>query len=443
MDTEGLPSAETEKTVSASIRRRPTVMRIPLAERNSAFTWVVKRLAPSRACVLPTCLASKVQYSCDIRRWPVYPRPASSVNPLVNREDCKRMIQQGAVRRQVPEEELTIQGTHYAVTSSVRVSGAAKVIVFETLTLYDEDSHLVTNRPGSPFSSSPFGGPQRDFANDISNTFSVNHSSAGLPPSAPFRQNNGGADSIHYITKFGAQLGLDEIRLQQAHKFHTKITEKLGEIEVYVKTAWALSPAQQEALKTLVGHYLLRPAITYQKIPEAAMEYVAGHRSTYKLPHFTTDEIIKATVKLFLRSKSIEMRSAFRKALFKSVHCGLETLTDNMITDFHFNPSAVKDRPRIQAVLALQRKVALPLTTRGKNTKGADTGFWAALEKELKGLVVMNGSDRSGDKWTVWEADIIAADLALHKNTDTDVLGDAQSEDEEEEEETPAVMPEP
>ncbi|KAJ6477089.1 hypothetical protein C8R47DRAFT_1323416 [Mycena vitilis] len=321
------------------------------------------------------------------------------------------------------------------------------------------------NRAASPFSSSPFPPSQREFAADLSNGFSASHSSVGFGPNplTAFPRTSG-VDTAQYITKFGSLFGLDDDRLHQAHKFHkylpdaeTKIAvahvqslyiaqrveqlsgnvegilSKLTEVEEYVKAAWALSPAQEEALKMLLGNYLLRPMVTYKKVVDAAMEYVAQHRSKYGLAHFSTEEVVKATVKLFLRSKINDIKSAFRKALWKRVHCGLETLTDSMISDFHFNPAGVKDRSRIKAVLALQRKVALPISARGKNVRGADTGFWAALEKELKVLVVKNGSDRSGAKWMAWERDIVSEDLTLHNSVEYG-LGDDRSEGEDDDE---------
>ncbi|KAJ6553104.1 hypothetical protein B0H19DRAFT_1072589 [Mycena capillaripes] len=215
----------------------------------------------------------------------------------------------------------------------------------------DDDPHHSTNHSGSPFPSSPFLPPRREFANDVSNTLSMSHPSVGFPSnsSSSFSQNNTGVDTTQYIPMFSTQLGLDDIRLEQAHQFHKNLyvtqkmaqlaanidhlTSKLSSIEEYVKAAWALSAGQEEALKMLLGNYFLRPVLTYKKIQDAAMDYVVKHRSKYVLQHFTTEEAIKTTVKLFLRSKANEIKSAFRKALWKRVHCGLDTLASSMIAE--------------------------------------------------------------------------------------------------------------
>ncbi|KAJ6541020.1 hypothetical protein DFH09DRAFT_1322877 [Mycena vulgaris] len=124
--------------------------------------------------------------------------------------------------------------------------------------------------------------------------------------------------------------------------------------------------------------------------------------------------------------------SSYRKLLWKHIHCRLEVLADSMIAEFHFNPSSVKndEKSRIKASLALRHKIALPFAARGNNTRGADTGFRAALENELKVLATTKGSDRSSPAWLAYKT-LVQADLALHRADDSSIGNDGGSDQEE------------
>ncbi|KAJ6508135.1 hypothetical protein C8R45DRAFT_1207910 [Mycena sanguinolenta] len=304
----------------------------------------------------------------------------------------------------------------------------------------------------NPFAPSP----ARDFGVDLSNSFG-SHSTVST--------GTGDGDAAQIITKYGTQLGLDNARLRQAHQLNQYIKDpvvkisvahvqglflaqqyeglaaaiaglqtKLDEVKEYVRSAWSLSPHQEETIKSLLGNYLMRPLLTYnlKKIIDSALSYIASHRRKFHLDHFGTDEVVQATIKSFCKSHVSEIRSGFRKALFKYIHDGLDVLADEMIRDFHFSPKNIddKERTRIKAVLALQRKIALPLAARRKNKRGADTGFWKDLETQLKALAVTNGSDRSSAGWTAWEASIIQEDILLHQGNDNHP-GDGSEEEEE------------
>ncbi|KIJ47059.1 hypothetical protein M422DRAFT_29012 [Sphaerobolus stellatus SS14] len=56
-------------------------------------------------------------------------------------------------------------------------------------------------------------------------------------------------------------------------------------------------------------------------------------------------------------------------------------------------------------------------------TDRSSTGFWEAVEVELKRLNALMGMDRTTDQWLQWEKDIIAADR-IGVLIDDDVFGD-------------------
>ncbi|KAJ7138520.1 hypothetical protein C8R43DRAFT_1132054 [Mycena crocata] len=323
-------------------------------------------------------------------------------------------------------------------TGSARSSPYPTALSRSSSTLFDPAGNGGSPDPGespSPFHFPP--GSQREMA-----TFGL-----------PFPASNRPDPSTALVTHYSAFLGLDENRSEAAHEFNTniqdpatkmaltyvhilslsqrtsaiedtlkKLNQQLTDITMLVKAAWKLTDAQQTALRKLLLNYLLRPMKTYGKrILDLAMEYISKHRSKFHLDAFLTDEIIKATIFEFLKSRMNEIRSHYRKRLWKRVHFGLITLADTMILEFHTSPTSIDptEKERIRAVLALQRKVAIPLVGRAK-VKGADTGFWGNLEKELRALTVKHGSDRSSAGWKAWESEIIAADKALHTSSETE-----------------------
>ncbi|KAJ7432038.1 hypothetical protein FB451DRAFT_1197380 [Mycena latifolia] len=306
------------------------------------------------------------------------------------------------------------------------------------------DGNRSSPNPAEAQSSSPFPfaqGSQRDFHYDMNPLDPTSSMNSHFP-----------ADPVRLVTQYSTLLGLDENRTKATHEFNAhiqepmtrlavnhvhvlslvqqmdhiqgqvgKISEQLDENNKLLKAAWKLSDVQQDALKALLLNYLIRPANSYKTLYDQAMTYIASHRSKYHLEAFLTDEVIKTTIKLFLKGKINEVKSVYRKMLFKRVHHNLATLTEEMIHDYHSSPGTVKDeeRDKISAALALQRKVALPLAAR-QHTKGADTGFWSKLEAELRSLVTAYKADRSADGWKQWEKEIIAADKALHTSTEKD-----------------------
>ncbi|KAJ7252970.1 hypothetical protein C8J57DRAFT_1237788 [Mycena rebaudengoi] len=268
--------------------------------------------------------------------------------------------------------------------------------------------------PNSPSDNSLFSLSQtvpqpsslRDFGMDISNTLA-------LPPPPGPPQNAGLSDTALLITKFSAHLA----STTSAGSWRMSSTWYLGSLllilmldlqaKLSLMYLQSLHQAQQmsemraslekmdlkldevTALKALLGNYLLRPFITYRSVVESVLAYIGSNRSKYHLEHFLTDEVIKTTIKAFLRGKVTDIKSGYPKL----------------------------------------RKLALPLAAR-RNAKGADTGFWSVLEKELKTLkrnarrgpgigeleaanvlvysvLLVYNSGR-------WEQEIIAADISLH-----------------------------
>lgn len=104
--------------------------------------------------------------------------------------------------------------------------------------------------------------------------------------------------------------------------------------------------------------------------------------------------------------------------LFKLVaaHVPLELLSRALVDKFHMAPRPAVIGNSILATVALQvslqffpgrnhvmtqlfqRRVASPLAPK-KNTKGADTGFWSRLNREMRELVAEKGDDRKDPRW--------------------------------------------
>ncbi|KAJ7248031.1 hypothetical protein C8J57DRAFT_1522582 [Mycena rebaudengoi] len=271
--------------------------------------------------------------------------------------------------------------------------------------------------PNSPSDNSLFSLSQtvpqppslRDFGMDMSNTLAP-------PPLPGPPQNAGLSDTALLITKF------TKLSLMYVQSLHQ--AQQMSEMRASLEKM-DLKLDEVTALKALLGNYLLRPFITYRSVVESVLAYIGSNRSKYHLEHFLTDEVIKTTIKAFLRGKVTDIKSGYPKL---RIHYLLDIL---MISDYHLSPASIKDEEKIKirAVLALQRKLALPLAAR-RNAKGADTGFWSVLEKELKTLkrnarrgpgigeleaanvlvysvLLVYNSGR-------WEQEIIAADISLH-----------------------------
>ncbi|KAJ7222717.1 hypothetical protein C8J57DRAFT_1536290 [Mycena rebaudengoi] len=293
--------------------------------------------------------------------------------------------------------------------------------------------------------ANPFGARPREFGTDLGNVESHPQllPSSGLfdgcqPPSL-------GPSAVQIITKFSSFLGLDndrqkaalefnelplnheaKIALNYTHALHldrqlealdTRVQQALVLLDTIKEStmrAWSLSPAQQTALRTLLQHQLISPTTTFKHIVLTALNYVSSHCSKYQLKKFSTDEVIKATIKKYFADNLAGVKSKFRKRLVEEYKMPLSKVS-------------AKDT-EVLALIALHRSVAAPLASSGKkNIKGADTGFWKGVEAGLKNVVQAHGTDRAS-------ADIIKADRAKYVSSPAAGAEDSDEGEQPEEE---------
>ncbi|OJT05115.1 hypothetical protein TRAPUB_4101 [Trametes pubescens] len=121
----------------------------------------------------------------------------------------------------------------------------------------------------------------------------------------------------------------------------------------------------------------------------------------------------RVTLNDYIDEQSSQLKSTFRRSLFKSCtnKVPLASFARRILDSYHI--PVVPDQVSIPVLgtLALLREIVLPLSKK-KNTKGADTGFWTAVEERLQKLYEEHGNkDRLTDeKWLDWARQIIEKD---------------------------------
>ncbi|KAF7971585.1 hypothetical protein HWV62_20750 [Athelia sp. TMB] len=256
-----------------------------------------------------------------------------------------------------------------------------------------------------------------------------------------FRQDQS-SHSAYLVTKILSRDDLDDERRSQAHDFHTadediKFTslyskglaldtklntvlqrlsdqsKEVSAVRLLVNATWALTAAQQSLLRDLLQYYLIKPTTSYRNIIPNAEAYIATHRLKYHLENYSTEDIVKKTINMFLVKALVAVKSKYRKKLFKlvSAHLTLDTLSSTLVQQFHMSPRPTVIGNGILSTVALQRRVARPLAAK-KNKKGADTGFWTDMNTEMPISYFTDGTDRKDAQWLKWEGDIISSDRA-------------------------------
>ncbi|KAJ3542934.1 hypothetical protein NM688_g5921 [Phlebia brevispora] len=192
----------------------------------------------------------------------------------------------------------------------------------------------------------------------------------------------------------------------------------ITKIDKNTAQAWKLSPAQTSIVKKIVRHYLIRPVPSYTKfINLAVLSYIKANCVKFQLGNWNEDSVVRETVAGFAQSYQNTQKSNLRKTyqIFTAVQKkeSLDHFTTRMINKYyiHGRPSEITRRS-IMAQLALARKIAAPLAQK-TSARGADTGFWKDMHKELRTLTTENGGAKrtNNDKWKKWEDAIIADDV--------------------------------
>ncbi|KAF7982889.1 hypothetical protein HWV62_25138 [Athelia sp. TMB] len=289
------------------------------------------------------------------------------------------------------------------------------------------------NREGS------FGSSFDDYSTSPSfgsaNTSLQSQSSFEDPTQSFNNQSFGQEQSAYLVTKLVSRENLDDERRRRAHEFHiankdmkltasyaqglaidqkldlmlqrlTMQSDEVAAVRVLVNAAWALTPAQKSLMQDLLEHFLIKATTSYKNIIRNAEVM-----SKYHLENYSTEDIIKRTINIYLVKTLVAVKSKYRKKLFKLVnaHVPLDSLSLLLVNQFHMTPRPSPIGNNILATVALHRRVAGPLAPK-KNAKGADTGFWDKLDEEMLKLVKANGDDRKDARWLEWETNIIATD---------------------------------
>ncbi|KAJ7705290.1 hypothetical protein B0H17DRAFT_1126150 [Mycena rosella] len=163
---------------------------------------------------------------------------------------------------------------------------------------------------------------------------------------------------------------------------------RLDAISQFCNQAWQPLAQQVKLLKSLLGHYIIRPITSYTNLVSLAKTYVHDHAKRLHLELYKLDPTIKAAIHDLLAAENNGVRSALRKLAFSK----------KIISSHHSATIPTTPPQDIMASLGLMRETARPLV--GKETsRGGDTGFWTNLEKELDVLFEKNGNKRDGSKW--------------------------------------------
>ncbi|RDX53556.1 hypothetical protein OH76DRAFT_1479973 [Lentinus brumalis] len=189
---------------------------------------------------------------------------------------------------------------------------------------------------------------------------------------------------------------------------------RLAHLEKLCELAWTPNKSQMKILRALVRHYLVKVLPTYTSLGGYVKTYIHNNADVLHMSFYATDPTIRTTINGLCGELASQMKSSFRKALFKAVQnkVPLVTFAKNMYNSYHLVP-VPKDVPTAMlATFALMRQVADPLAKK-KNTAGSDTGFWKALEASQDALYKKHSPDKdrvNGPAWQEWATAIIAKD---------------------------------
>ncbi|KAI1797715.1 hypothetical protein LXA43DRAFT_968946 [Ganoderma leucocontextum] len=178
-----------------------------------------------------------------------------------------------------------------------------------------------------------------------------------------------------------------------------QLRKDLGELQKYVSGNWNPTKVQEELLTSLLGHWLIKPCRSYDKIHLRVGRYVHLRAEWLHLAIYVTDPVARAVVDRFLRHIIASLKDAktldnFARAMLQKYHC-----------------------PVVPATPPQDTLAALAFLVKGGGGD-LEKRFWRVVEAELDTLYddkKGNGEERDTDpRWKIWELDIIAADRAKH-----------------------------
>ncbi|KAH9946548.1 hypothetical protein B0H21DRAFT_822613 [Amylocystis lapponica] len=172
----------------------------------------------------------------------------------------------------------------------------------------------------------------------------------------------------------------------------SNIESRLTRHERLLEASWRPSDAQVALLKALIGHFLVKPLETYNRLPSRVASFVYAKAEWLHLGLYLTDPVIRVTVDGFLAAQTTEIKSNFRKQVVNSVSTAhmksLDQFAIAMVNKYHL-PVVPHPIPQdICASLALLRQIA--------GNCGAsrnERNYWQKLEEELQELERKHGSN--------------------------------------------------
>nr|VWO97024.1 N/A [Ganoderma boninense] len=202
---------------------------------------------------------------------------------------------------------------------------------------------------------------------------------------------------------------------QSFDKFRTQVFE----LTKYVSGNWVPSKVQEALLSQLIGHWLIKPLSTYDKIYERVKTFVHLRAEWLHLGVYITDPVARFAVDKFLMKVAAEMKGTFRKEIMASIKESkpLDAFARGMIEKYHC-PVQPKEPPRdILAALVFLRSLAAEFkavsTQAAPNDTTVATKYWRRVESALTDLYKpqKNGEERATDpRWKFWEDTVINAD---------------------------------
>ncbi|KAI0654158.1 hypothetical protein C8Q70DRAFT_937221 [Cubamyces menziesii] len=206
----------------------------------------------------------------------------------------------------------------------------------------------------------------------------------------------------------------------QAHSnVITDMKAELNSLKAYVVNNWVLSQAQLDHLTGLLGHWLIKPVATYEKLFLRVQDFVHIRAEWLHLGVYLIDPLARQTIDKFLQTQMGQLKGTYRKEVISSLKSKkqLEDFGRAMLQKYHAPIVPGTPSQSTLAALALLRAVAagdikMPKGSHDEGGTGSSVQdrYWPTVEAELTRLYKIHGSDRQNDAWKEWEVAIITAD---------------------------------
>ncbi|KAK7684303.1 hypothetical protein QCA50_012627 [Cerrena zonata] len=284
-------------------------------------------------------------------------------------------------------------------------------------------------------------------------------------------------DQLHTLVTLSADLQLVTLGAMLMSEANTSAimvamqkdqAKRLTKLERLISESWTLSKGQENLIKIMVRHYLIREVSGYGvPIDMRVQKYIKKYAGKFKLGDiYPSDRIVKMAVDDYVHSSQTIVRGNFRRQIFESLtkQMPFNLFVSRTITDYHQHGKSSKLDEKaltgIRGQLAILRHCAMPLVSeaakkkrrtksrskdnttsehsnapndnngeRTAHNKAIDTGFWKDVNALLEIKYRELGKDRQSDNWKVYYTGLITNDLEKYGNAG---LVDNDSDDSDE-----------